>query len=159
MNRGICVTVMVVVCLGCFSVGWAQQSEITIDGRRLSSSAGGDDDGSDLITIGGIGDDPTNPLDPLEDERTSPDDELYDLALGNAIDPTPYVSDGILSLNVTTLNPSGDDNVFFAGLNVVVGALCTASADAAPALVCGSDAVTLDATGSVVTLDEERKGF
>ena len=92
--------------------GTGQNSIIEVNGNRLTSSAGGNDDGEDangaLITVGGIGDDPTNPADPFAtatDRRD--DDELYTL--------DPLIEDGITSINVFSQNPSNDDAVFFAG--------------------------------------------
>ncbi|QSJ17574.1 hypothetical protein JYQ62_01460 [Nostoc sp. UHCC 0702] len=85
--------------------------------RRLTSSAGGQDDGEGangaLITAGGIGDDPTNP-DPFASDSGGPrtDDELYNLALGNTVDPTPFINTGDDFIELTTINPSNDDNVF-----------------------------------------------
>lgn len=97
-----------------FSTGGSQSSTVDIDiaGNRLTSAAGGADDGSiangALITAGGIGDDPANPLDP--NSTASADDELYTL--------DPFLSDGMSSFDILTRNPSLDDNIFFAGLNV-----------------------------------------
>lgn len=97
-----------------------------INGTRISSSAGGYDDGQPangaLITAGGIGDMNDNPPDPLATDLTcrsaaglpAPrcDDELYNLL--------PFVSNGATSFTVSTLNPSNDDNIFFAA--IVLGA-------------------------------------
>ena len=89
-----------------------QYSEVDVNGKRLTSAAGGEDDGEStngaLITIGGSGDSPTNPVDPNA-TPTNPrsDDELYDLR--------PFMKSGDTSIKVDTRNPSGDDNVFFAG--------------------------------------------
>ena len=96
-----------------------QDSTISVNGVRLTSSAGGEDDGESsngaLITVGGIGDSPANPPDPFA-RGNAPgcprcDDELYDL--------TPFVtSDPITRLVLTTRNPSADDNFMFAALDV-----------------------------------------
>jgi len=95
--------------------GGGQRSEIDVNGERLTSSAGGQDDGvpmtvsnGGLLTVGGLGDINDNP-DPNAlptDPRT--DDELYNLL--------PFVQDGDTSINVFTINPSNDDNIFFAAL-------------------------------------------
>lgn len=92
---------------------YSQYSEVDVNGIRLTSSAGGQDDGEDydgaLITVGGIDDSNTNPPDPYaRGDETSPryDDELYNLI--------PFVSDGDTTINVFTSNPSNDDNIFFA---------------------------------------------
>lgn len=86
--------------------------------RRLTSSAGGQDDGKGdnngaLITAGGIGDSLANP-DPFASDsggfRT--DDELYNLALGNSADPNPFIQAGDTFVELNTVNPSNDDNVY-----------------------------------------------
>jgi lysophospholipase L1-like esterase len=91
--------------------GSQQYSTVDVDGQRLTTSAGGEDDGfsanGGLITVGGEGDSIENPSDPAaapSDPRS--DDELYDLR--------PFVHDGDQSISVATENPSLDDNVFLA---------------------------------------------
>lgn len=97
-----------------FSAGGSQFSTVDIEvaGNKLTSSAGGFDDGvgsnGGLITAGGIGDDPANPANP--NLTTSPDDELYTL--------NSYLQPGWSSFDIITQNPSRDDNIFFAGLNL-----------------------------------------
>ncbi len=97
--------------------GNEQSSEVEINGIRLTSSAGGDDDGDgsgndgSLITVGGIGDTNDNPADPNSGPNFDPrqDDELYSLL--------PFVSNGDTSINVFTQDTQtgeGDDNIFFA---------------------------------------------
>src|SRR4051812_35836170 len=98
--------------------GCGQFSTVDVNGQRLTSSAGGQDDGQAangaLITAGGVGDTTTNPADPNGGPcaGTTPryDDELYDLA--------PFVQNGDKAIKIDTLNPSGDDNIFFAALFV-----------------------------------------
>ena len=96
-----------------------QDSQIDVNGARITSSAGGADDGGitpshvvngSLLTVGGIGDLNTNPNDPFAGENNNPrqDDELYDLR--------PFVTDGDTTIDVFTRNPSVDDNIFFAAL-------------------------------------------
>lgn len=92
-----------------------QYSQVDVNGTRLTTSAGGQDDGAGangaLITVGGIGDSNANPPDPNTlpiNERT--DDELYDLV--------PLVNDGATSIRIDTLNPSDDDNILFAAVFV-----------------------------------------
>ncbi|MGB7070713.1 MAG: ice-binding family protein, partial [Pyrinomonadaceae bacterium] len=82
---------------------------------RVTSSAGGQDDGSGvngaLITAGGIDDTNANPADPngpATDPRT--DDELYNL--------DPFVNNGDTAVNINTFNPSNNDNIFFAGFYI-----------------------------------------
>jgi hypothetical protein len=88
-----------------------QYSQVDVNGTRLTGAAGGEDDGAghngSLITAGGEGDSLDNPANPtaLPTGPTS-DDELYDLR--------PFVHTGDSKIEVTTSNPSLDDNVFLA---------------------------------------------
>lgn len=95
-----------------------QYSNISVNGKPMTSSAGGSDDGQSsngsLITVGGIGDSTTNPPDPTADD-TCPeaprcDDELYDLKA--------LVGTGATGFTVDTTNPSNDDNVFLAAFDL-----------------------------------------
>ena len=87
------------------------------DIRRLTNAAGGSDDGTlaegngSLITAGGVGDSPLNPADPHATGGTY-DDELYNLALGNKDNDAPFLHTGDTFIDLTTVNPSNDDNVF-----------------------------------------------
>ena len=89
----------------------SQVSQVSVNGTRITSSAGGQDDGAPangaLITVGGIGDVNTNPANPNAG-TTNPrsDDELYNIL--------PFINNTTTSLNINTLNPSGDDNIFLA---------------------------------------------
>lgn len=94
-----------------------QYSYVDVNGVRITSWAGGEDDASTtpgqngkLLTVGGLDDSNANPLDPnakpVGDFRY--DDELYNLI--------PFVDDGDTTINVWTQNPSTDDNIFFAAL-------------------------------------------
>lgn len=95
-----------------------QVSKITVNGKQLTSSAGGQDDGvplasignGGLITVGGVGDSNANPADPYAAPTTGCryDDELYSLL--------PFVANGDTSIKVHTVNPSNDDNIFFGEL-------------------------------------------
>jgi len=86
---------------------------VDVNGERLTSSAGGQDDGESadgaLITVGGVGDSNDNPP-PLAPPTSfnDPDDEMYNLL--------PFVEDGDTVINIFTTNPSNDDNIFFAWL-------------------------------------------
>jgi hypothetical protein len=111
-----------------------QYSTVDVNGRRLTSSAGGSDDGQPfnggLITVGGIGDSPANPPDPnflggSTGDTTRYDDELYDLGQGNSVNSSPFVANGDLSTTIVTKNTSLDDNIFFLGLNVTAQAQVT----------------------------------
>src|SRR5205823_3341594 len=96
-----------------------QYSLIDVNGQRLTSSAGGQDDGAGangaLITVGGIGDTNDNPppLVPPNGFRT--DDELYNLK--------PFVTNGTTHISVFTLNPSQDDNIFVGAFVVSANAI------------------------------------
>lgn len=99
------------ISFGYQAYGTPQYSTVDVNGRRLTTAAGGDDDGypanGSLITVGGEGDSADNPADPNAtpaDDRS--DDELYDLR--------PFVHDGDDTITVQTTNPSRDDNVFLA---------------------------------------------
>lgn len=92
-----------------------QYNEVNVNGVRLTSSAGGHDDGTPanggLMTVGGIGDSNTNPTDShAHPANFDTDDELYSLL--------PYVDDEATSVTVTTMNSSGDDNILFAALTM-----------------------------------------
>lgn len=93
------------------SDGTQQYSTVDVNGRRLTTAAGGEDDGNGhngaLLTVGGTGDGASNPVDPTA-PPTNPrsDDELYDLR--------PFVKDGDTTITVRTTNPSFDDNIFLA---------------------------------------------
>ncbi len=106
--------------------GSEQDSQVSLDGQRITSAAGGQDDGAStnggLITIGGLGDSPDNPADPFAGANGDPrfDDELYSLI--------PFLTNGATSFSVNTLNPSNDDNIFFAGINITA----VAGVDAPP---------------------------
>ncbi|HEY2559288.1 MAG TPA: PEP-CTERM sorting domain-containing protein [Caldimonas sp.] len=84
-----------------------QESQITVNGSPLADHAGNNDDGlvvtdGSLITVGGVGD-PTTNLASYGNDR-----ELYDLA--------PYLHLGDTSFQIHTVNPTADDNIFFADL-------------------------------------------
>lgn len=99
-----------------YQSGSAQYSIIDVNGQRLTSAAGGEDDGysanGGLITVGGLDDSNANPADPYETTSSKPrlDDELYNIL--------PFVGDGNTTISVYTRNPSNDDNIFFAYFNL-----------------------------------------
>lgn len=91
--------------------GTPQYSIVEVNGQRLTTSAGGSDDGvpsnGALITVGGLGDSNDNPADPYAlPTNARSDDELYSLL--------PFVTASTTSIAVYTQNPSNDDNIFFA---------------------------------------------
>ncbi|URW74652.1 VCBS domain-containing protein [Sphingomonas donggukensis] len=121
--------------------GSQQQSTIDVNGRRLTSSAGGSDDGADangaLITIGGVGDSIANPADPNAGTTgTRYDDELYDLS--------GFLAQGATSANIVTRNASGDDNIFFVGLNITAEATVSAGSNVAPTVDLNGTATGID---------------
>jgi len=94
-----------------------QYSIVNVNGTRLTTSAGGQDDGfaanGGLITAGGIGDSTTNPANPFATDSGGPryDDELYSLK--------NFVNNGNTVISFTTQNPSFDDNLFFAAFTTL----------------------------------------
>ncbi len=105
--------------------GEPQTTEINVttnstNNRTLTTSAGGADDrtadeesgNGNLITVGGIGDNPANVNPTAQPIGTNPDDEYYNLALGNSANSAPFISAGDTFLRLTTKNLSDDDNVF-----------------------------------------------
>ena len=101
-----------------YARGTCQTSYVDVNGVRLTSSAGGNDEGEDfngaLITVGGVGDSRANPALPMFNDPCSYtdftvyDDELYDIA--------GFIGAGSTSMTVHTYNPSADDNLFAAHL-------------------------------------------
>lgn len=102
----------------------SQSSIVDVNGRRLTSSAGGQDDGGGfnggLITAGGLGDSSANPGNPNAGPNVNAnyDDELYDLAQGNGLNPNGFINNGDTQIRIDTVNASQDDLIFFLGLNV-----------------------------------------
>jgi hypothetical protein len=89
--------------------GSPQFSTIDVNSQRLTSAAGGEDDGASadgaLITVGGIGDLNTNPSNPnAAPTNARSDDELYSLL--------PFITNTTTNLVVNTSNPSNNDNIF-----------------------------------------------
>lgn len=126
-----------------------QISQIDVNGARITSSAGGQDDGEPangaLLTVGGLGDSRETPADPnAPPEDYDYDDELYDLK--------PFVKAGTQLIQVTTLNPSRDDNVFFAGLLVSGVALVNEGIALAP--VSGVAPVGVPQTVTAILQDD-----
>jgi hypothetical protein len=111
----------------------SQFSDVHVNGKLMTQMAGGQDDcfekysatpnypegcpNGTLLTVGGIGDstndpNPSETLQECEETQGEPvarcDDELYSLL--------PFVANGEKSLTFETLNPSNNDNIFFAAL-------------------------------------------
>lgn len=97
-----------------------QYSLVSVNGQRVSTSAGGQDDGTSenggLITAGGLRDSRTNPADPFATDSGGPrtDDEYYNLL--------PFIKKTDTIIRVDTLNPSNDDNIFFAWFDLTSNA-------------------------------------
>jgi hypothetical protein len=114
--------------------GSGQFSKVVVNGGPLTNCAGNRDDGSPLgdggngtlITIGGVGDETLNPPDPLGPGGN--DDELYDIS--------GFLKDGDLLVNLTTSNPSNDDSIFIAILQLTADIV-----DVCPVLPCGGSGV------------------
>ena len=94
-----------------------QFSIVDVNGQRLSSWAGGSDDctplpphNGGLLTVGGLDDSLLNPADPY---AQAPADSFYDDELYNLL---PFVNQGDTQMVIETVNPSMDDNIFFAGV-------------------------------------------
>jgi hypothetical protein len=90
-----------------------QATTVNVNSRLLTKCAGNYDDGAyneangASITVGGVGDSTGNPTPP---DNPPTDDELYDLA--------PFMNQGDTQVIITTSNPSPDDNLFLAVVQV-----------------------------------------
>jgi VCBS repeat-containing protein len=86
-----------------------QYTTVEVNGERMTSAAGNFNDGAAangrLITVGGVGDNLSNPLDPF-DSLDITDDERYNLS--------PFLDNGDIEVVLDTANPSDDDSVFLA---------------------------------------------
>jgi hypothetical protein len=128
-----------------------QHSVVDVNGVRLTSCAGGDDDAGtfgSLITVGGVGDSTDNPANPFQTPADGApvrvtDDEFYDLE--------PFLSQGDTSLTVTTSQPSNDDILFLSIIQV--DALASVTTE-----VCG-DGLDGDADGLPDGNDPDCPGF
>ncbi len=97
---------------------FAQFSIVNVNGGRLTSCAGGADDGalqnSALITVGGVGDGTANPSDPFcqagNPNCSTTDDELYGIA--------GLLNQGDTQVQLSTINSSNDDSIFLAILQL-----------------------------------------
>lgn len=115
-----------------------QYSQIDVNGQRLTSSAGGEDDGScengALITVGGLDDSTNNPPDPFAGPNQNPraDDELYSLL--------PFINSTTTQVNIRTFNPSNDDNIFFAYFQISgTASISTGSCSPSSTTLCLDD--------------------
>jgi hypothetical protein len=138
-----------------------QYSLIDVNSTRISSAAGGQDDcdqkyaaapnfascgNGSLLTVGGTGDSTSNPVDPNATPQDSCvprcDDELYNLE--------PFVNSGDTAFTIHTLNPSNDDNIFFAWLLANPPATVT-SGNCSPTAAPTIDSVIPSNGGATVT--------
>lgn len=92
-----------------------QYSTVDVNAKRLTTSAGGQDDGSfvngALITAGGIGDSNRNPANPNAiPVTTRTDDEMYSLL--------KYIDKSTRIVHIDTVNPSNDDNILFSWFDI-----------------------------------------
>lgn len=94
----------------------SQFSTVDVNGARLTSCAGNYDDGQGndggLITVGGVGDLTDNPINP--NIQAGVDDELYDIA--------GFLHQGDTSAVLQTANPSNNDNLFLAVIDITAKA-------------------------------------
>jgi hypothetical protein len=95
--------------------GVQQYSILTVNGQPLSKASGGEDDGATfngaLITAGGYRDSRRNPPDPnAPPTQPRSDDERYNLL--------PFIGKKDTTIRIDTANPSNDDNIFFAWLDL-----------------------------------------
>lgn len=100
--------------------GIQQYCIIDINGERLTTSAGGEDDGYQqngaLITVGGLGDSNDNPEFPFATPVNQySDDELYSLL--------PFIDITTTTITAFTSNPSNDDNIFLAYFEITGAAI------------------------------------
>lgn len=98
--------------------GADQSTRIDVNGQRLTSAAGGQDDGDltaqtngAILTVGGVGDSNKNPTNPnAKPTKPRSDDELYSLL--------PFITKASRSIKVTASNTTDDNNLFFAWLDL-----------------------------------------
>ena len=99
--------------------GSGQTSNVDINGSPLTRCLGNWDDGEAsngaLITVGGVGDDTSNPANPSG--PGGEDDELYNIQ--------PLMNVGDNQLVIDTANPSTDDNLFLLVIQVTAEAAVT----------------------------------
>ena len=118
---------------------FAQFSTVDVNGARLTSCAGNADDGAlqngALITVGGVGDSTANPSNPFcqaGDSCSTTDDELYGIA--------DFLKQGDTQVRIATANPSNDDSIFLAVLQLTaaISGVCT-GADCPPPPCTGAN--------------------
>lgn len=137
----------------------AQSSIVDVNGKRLTSCAGGFDDGlganGALITVGGVGDGDDNPTNANQKpaDGTNPrvsDDELYNLK--------PILAKGDTQVAITTSNPSGDD-LLFAAIISVAGEAEVTSGGAPPPPVQGKTVNAAVVSGKITCRRRGARNF
>jgi hypothetical protein len=128
---------------------FAQFSTVDVNGARLSSCAGNADKGGlmngALITVGGVGDSTANPSDPFcqagNPNCSTTDDELYGIA--------GFLNQGDTQVRIATANPSNDDSIFLAilQLTAAINSVCT-GANCPPPPCTGADCPPPPCTGA-----------
>ena len=137
----------------CQSGCQGQLSTVDVNGRRLTSSAGGEDDGvtanGALITVGGVGDSIANPNPTMAPTGPRTDDELYDLR--------PFMAAGDRTVIVNTSNPSNDDNIFLAAFvgNPPISSVVT-NTDTSLYAALGDSYSSGEGTGSYIPPTDQR---
>ena len=135
-----------------------QYVELDVNGQRMSSCAGGADDGTGpattndvLITVGGIGDLVDNPLDPYQTPGDGGlprvrEDELYDI--------TALAAQDVNKLTLGFNNPSIDDQVFLAIVKIRTEGPVAGTEGPFGSPTC-SDSLDNDGDGSVDSEDSD----
>jgi len=127
-----------------------QYTKVDVNGQRLTTSAGGQDDNQGIYdhftlqTVGGTGDSTANPPDPYQLPTGDPryDDELYDLM--------PFISNGDTQLTIKTeAQSSALENLFFAGFELI--GIQLKAANTAPVTASDQSSVTV-AEGQTATM-------
>jgi hypothetical protein len=99
---------------GCTTGSGIQFSTVDVNNTRMTSCAGHTDDAASggLITVGGEGDLTDNPPNP--EGSGGFDDELYDIE--------PFLAQGDTEIQISTVNPSNDDNLFLEVIRITATA-------------------------------------
>lgn len=131
-------------------------SIIDVNGIRMTTHAGGQDDGFDspggLITVGGFGDTQDYPVDRFKkpsyfNPQYDYDDEFYSLL--------DFVDDGDRNIKIKMLNPSDSGSIFFAAL--FVGSNTAEVGDVATLTpTAGNGAANTEHTLTATVLDQHR---
>ncbi|MGH7767602.1 MAG: Ig-like domain-containing protein [Candidatus Binatia bacterium] len=137
------------ISFGCQPGG--QRSTVDVNGLRLSSSAGGKKapgvcKNGQLITVGGLDDSNANPNPNALPAGSRTDDGLYSLL--------PLITSSDTTISIDTRNPSNDDNLFFAFLQVSAAAVAPSNIALSPATASN----TVGAQHTVIASVTDRGG-